>query len=64
MPNGPAIDGTESGLLDVPIELVRRGHFNKAEREVGRWKVEGAWELLGGRLEIGGGCWRTKFRAR
>ncbi|CAK9092745.1 unnamed protein product [Durusdinium trenchii] len=29
MPNGPAIDGTESGLLDVPIELVRRGHFNK-----------------------------------
>lgn len=30
MPNGPAIDGTEEGLLDVPIKLVRAGQFNEA----------------------------------
>lgn len=29
MPNGPAIDGTESGLLDVPMKLVREGRFNR-----------------------------------
>lgn len=25
MPNGPAIDGTEEGLLDVPMKLVKQG---------------------------------------
>jgi len=29
MPNGPAIDGTEEGLLDVPMKLVKQGNFNK-----------------------------------
>lgn len=29
MPNGPAIDGTEDGLADIPIRLVQRGAFNK-----------------------------------
>lgn len=29
MPVGPVIDGTEAGLLDVPIHLVESGRFNK-----------------------------------
>ena len=27
MPNGPAIDGTEEGLLDVPMKLVKQGRL-------------------------------------
>lgn len=29
LPNGPVIDGSEFGLLDVPLSLVHAGRFNK-----------------------------------
>lgn len=29
MPNGPVIDGSEYGLLDVPLRLVQAGRFNE-----------------------------------
>ncbi|CAJ1340644.1 unnamed protein product [Effrenium voratum] len=29
MPTGPAVDGTDHGLPDVPLKLVKQGRFNK-----------------------------------
>ena len=32
MPNGPAIDGTEEGLLDVPMKLVKQGCLGLSQK--------------------------------
>eukprot|EP00927_Polykrikos_kofoidii_P086091 TRINITY_DN9545_c1_g1_i1.p1 TRINITY_DN9545_c1_g1~~TRINITY_DN9545_c1_g1_i1.p1 ORF type:complete len:609 (-),score=79.94 TRINITY_DN9545_c1_g1_i1:99-1925(-) len=41
MPFGPVVDGTFAGLTDTPLELVRRGDFNKVPLIVGANKDGG-----------------------
>ncbi len=42
MPWGPAIDGDKAGLLDVPLNLLTAGSFNKVPTIFGTNKNEGS----------------------
>eukprot|EP00927_Polykrikos_kofoidii_P046035 TRINITY_DN4021_c0_g1_i1.p1 TRINITY_DN4021_c0_g1~~TRINITY_DN4021_c0_g1_i1.p1 ORF type:complete len:638 (-),score=85.72 TRINITY_DN4021_c0_g1_i1:91-1923(-) len=43
MPFGPVVDGTAAGLMETPLELVRRGEFSKVPLLLGSNKDDGAY---------------------